>query len=577
MRFRSFILIGLLMFTLGDSITSRAGRYSDALPIFRLPSPDIPLEAIGLTQPEPMIRKTSLCLNPAIIQEGLTNAVLQHPAAEPGLLERSSTRCFVSRMASGISNDHKSQNSAVLGEIEAILADPFFNLDFMQNSCAYDLIHVLALNADLLPTRDFALALSHHPRISPEWIRQGFLYNLFAFLTELELDGQRQSSDHAHFYARDIYHNLAGALLLNPEFRPEWIQDNASRRTLIRLFQSMIEEWTFRRDLGIVLMADYYSSLLSNPGFEPNQVNRLFVRKVTYSLTGADPMLLGQLLANPRFRCAWLTEAASASGFKRAYSLLEDFKSKLLEKLGGTSSRDQVTSVDLFLVDTFLTSLRQSASNPDWESCAAAIQRQAGSELDLVDDFMAVNHSPLDRLDAPDRLEPSRLRAVGQGEAIVLVPGGRTWGLSTTDAENCAIVAVIATSPGSPASTRIGLAHLDPMTNPDRFEDFLRRAATTPEETRIHLVSGAGLLGPRVYAACRRYGQVAFINCDVAGDRADALTVSRNGRSYYGKPPSATARPEIAATDAARSRLARTRRQFTGEAYPLDLTFRTCN
>jgi len=155
--------------------------------------------------------------------------------------------------------------------------------------------------------------------------------------------------------------------------------------------------------------------------------------------------------------------------------------------------------------------------------------------------FNKINMGRLDALPPMRRYSGSSTAYIETNEAAFIGPKSKTKGIYTCDAWDCVVVAAVVRGFDGKAA-RVGMLHISPKitaTNKNAVGDFFKQIKNgVTGDIEITIISGAltersNGHAAKVFIESKKYGKIKFMNCDIYGERGDAVLIDRQGTVYY--------------------------------------------
>lgn len=163
------------------------------------------------------------------------------------------------------------------------------------------------------------------------------------------------------------------------------------------------------------------------------------------------------------------------------------------------------------------------------------IQNRVEEKISKLANFSKFNKGKLENLRKSADYPHGLTGLVRQGEAAFISKSSRSKeiGLYTARAEMCSIVVTVSRDENGEISA-VGLSHVDPGTEDEELKKLFVTARKYGK-VEISIVSGTLFKSQNLFDIASLYGKVVFVNCDINGERDDALAVDKNGNLYYGE------------------------------------------
>ncbi len=172
-------------------------------------------------------------------------------------------------------------------------------------------------------------------------------------------------------------------------------------------------------------------------------------------------------------------------------------------------------------------------------------QNEQFDPVKLKEQFNKMNNGNLENLPKINQYEGKKTSFVYTNQAAFLNPKSKSDGLYTDNAWDCVVVVAVSKSAFNNEVQNVGMLHLSPKAaESDKaavdtfFKNMTKGMVGTLE---ITIISGqTGYLedkgighAEKTFAACEKYGNIAFMNCDLHADREDRVLVDKKGTVYY--------------------------------------------
>jgi len=164
------------------------------------------------------------------------------------------------------------------------------------------------------------------------------------------------------------------------------------------------------------------------------------------------------------------------------------------------------------------------------------VTADAEKSKSLAIEFGSLNGMNLQELSSSYQYSGKNTKGVIQGSAAIIKPEGKTDGLYTFGAGPCSVVIAVSRD-FSGKIIAVGMAHVDALTETNSIARFLNMVkGTGPNDLEVSIISGEANTALKIYELARQE-KIAFLNCDLDGQRSDAVTVGKDGTIYYGDRP----------------------------------------
>jgi hypothetical protein len=161
------------------------------------------------------------------------------------------------------------------------------------------------------------------------------------------------------------------------------------------------------------------------------------------------------------------------------------------------------------------------------------VYKQNLERLQRAEHFISEKNDPLwhSKLPSPNNLSTESTRVIGQREALIITNPKKEDAIYTFGAGPCSVVVAIERNPISGNVQKIGLAHVDALTDPYSVNAFLY-SFTNPE---VYLISGDRTTVMNFLPLMLANGIAPVkIDLDTTGERSDAVAIDGNGNIYWG-------------------------------------------